>query len=825
MKSNKGITLIALVVTIIILLILAGVSISSMKENGFFSNVGKSAIKHKISEYDELIKLAITESHFEEFNTSRENLEAIQEILKKNKNFEGANFRIGKYDQNESLIIITKEKYVFIVTGTQVKYIGTEEEINDIPTLIEANIDFEYTPNKWTNGNVLVKILINNAEYKNYKIEYSYDLKNWAIYEKEIEVTENDTTIYARITNELVSAEEYATRTISIIDRDEPAMIDISKSEVTWSGSAGKVTITGKAKDELSGISEYQFSKDGNIIESSSGWQAIEPTKDEIMQMIDVTTEGTWYFYVKDQAGNVNKNSIEISIGDTTAPNISLTLNTTSTTNSVTLTGKSRDTGSGIIAYGWTSSASQPTGTTTTGELGKWTSIKQTTSEISQSITLNSNGTRYFWTKDGVGNVNVASHTVSNIVAKVNISSYDGITLLRGNSGTPTLNYSGTPKQKAFSSNNTNIASVDSSGRVTAKTTAGTANITVVLTNYDNTTVSKSCTVTVNNGVATIGSVDYSTVQNAINSTSNATILLNWSTTESVTINSGKTITLNLNGQTLTGTDNSNDGSAAIYTYGNTTVYNGTVTGANAINIGGGTLNVTGGTINGNTNRGILASGGTINIKNNPTITGTRGINGGGGSSNININVDGGNITSTTYEAISIAGNSNINIKGGNLTGKTDGILAYENSNSTITISGGLIIGESMGIISYASGTINVNGGFIKANTNAAVYSRNATININGGESHGTNFGVITENGTVNMNNGTVRGWTYDGIKINGGSVYLRQGTVIGVNWAVYAPGGIVYYKNSAPYISLTSSNNLWDNGRYALYAVNYQNI
>lgn len=234
--------------------------------------------------------MAITESHFEEFNTSRENLEAIQEILKKNKNFEGANFRIGKYDQNESLIIITKEKYVFIVTGTQVKYIGTEEEINDIPTLIEANIDFEYMPNKWTNGNVLVKILINNAEYKNYKIEYSYDLKNWAIYEKEIEVTENDTTIYARITNELVSAEEYATRTISIIDRDEPAMIDISKSEVTWSGSAGKVTITGKAKDELSGISEYQFSKDGNIIESSSGWQAIEPTKDEIMQMIDVTT-------------------------------------------------------------------------------------------------------------------------------------------------------------------------------------------------------------------------------------------------------------------------------------------------------------------------------------------------------------------------------------------------------------------------------------------------------------------------------------------------------------------------------------------------------
>lgn len=37
MKKNKGITLIALVITIIILLILAGITISQLAENGLFN--------------------------------------------------------------------------------------------------------------------------------------------------------------------------------------------------------------------------------------------------------------------------------------------------------------------------------------------------------------------------------------------------------------------------------------------------------------------------------------------------------------------------------------------------------------------------------------------------------------------------------------------------------------------------------------------------------------------------------------------------------------------------------------------------------------------
>ncbi len=47
MKNNKGITLIALVVTIIILLILAGVSITTLSGNGLFGRAESSAAKYQ----------------------------------------------------------------------------------------------------------------------------------------------------------------------------------------------------------------------------------------------------------------------------------------------------------------------------------------------------------------------------------------------------------------------------------------------------------------------------------------------------------------------------------------------------------------------------------------------------------------------------------------------------------------------------------------------------------------------------------------------------------------------------------------------------------
>lgn len=66
MKANKGITLIALVITIIVLLILAGVSISAIVgDNGLATRAKGAAQETKLAEEVEKIELAIAEFELE----------------------------------------------------------------------------------------------------------------------------------------------------------------------------------------------------------------------------------------------------------------------------------------------------------------------------------------------------------------------------------------------------------------------------------------------------------------------------------------------------------------------------------------------------------------------------------------------------------------------------------------------------------------------------------------------------------------------------------------------------------------------------------------
>ena len=62
MKNNKGITLIALVVTIIVLLILAGVSIAMLTgDNGILSRASQSSVANAIGEGKDQVALYIAE--------------------------------------------------------------------------------------------------------------------------------------------------------------------------------------------------------------------------------------------------------------------------------------------------------------------------------------------------------------------------------------------------------------------------------------------------------------------------------------------------------------------------------------------------------------------------------------------------------------------------------------------------------------------------------------------------------------------------------------------------------------------------------------------
>ena len=77
MKSKRGITLIALVVTIVVLLILAGTSISMLTgDNGIITNSQKSKTSSELSKYKEELRLYKTQKKIENGEFDEESLTA-----------------------------------------------------------------------------------------------------------------------------------------------------------------------------------------------------------------------------------------------------------------------------------------------------------------------------------------------------------------------------------------------------------------------------------------------------------------------------------------------------------------------------------------------------------------------------------------------------------------------------------------------------------------------------------------------------------------------------------------------------------------------------
>ena len=81
-KTNKGITLIALVITIIVLLILAGVSIATLTgQNGILSKASNAEKENDIADTKEQIKIELMGS-FEDNGNSYTNEDVIAAVKK-----------------------------------------------------------------------------------------------------------------------------------------------------------------------------------------------------------------------------------------------------------------------------------------------------------------------------------------------------------------------------------------------------------------------------------------------------------------------------------------------------------------------------------------------------------------------------------------------------------------------------------------------------------------------------------------------------------------------------------------------------------------------
>ncbi len=276
-KSPKGITLIALVITIIVLLILAGISIAALfGDNGLITKAMEAKEQTEIKAYYEKIEMIRTELRLQKENYEPPTLVELKEEFDTNQSKWVAETKIEEVEGKETLILTTKEGYIFYITETGTEYKGKGKVVDTSALKREDALKLEIVGETARGRNVQITDL-SGEEY--YKIEYQIDSTEgeWTEIENEgtVEVAYSS-TIHARLTygpnkgviislsietsNPEITAK--STDTSNVVRKTEKPFADLF--EITW-GSDG----TGSVEYSIAGNLDYKNISVTNVSENN----------------------------------------------------------------------------------------------------------------------------------------------------------------------------------------------------------------------------------------------------------------------------------------------------------------------------------------------------------------------------------------------------------------------------------------------------------------------------------------------------------------------------------------------------------------------------
>ncbi len=249
--ENTAITLIALIITIIVLLILAGVTLNMvMGENGIFGKANNAKNKTEVAQYEEELRMCVLELQTDAAtNGTTFNMETIKnKFVEKVKELENTTEIEFPTEESETRLDGTYKGYEFYIDEKYVAHIG------DKATGIQLTISLN--PSGWTNQNVTATITIksNNGIRKIVPQGESEITLNG---EKEYTITKSDiaeNTTFAYEVTDSQNNTQTKTAIINTIDKEPPQDFQI-EAEVTEEG----LKITGTTTDAESGIDKYEY--------------------------------------------------------------------------------------------------------------------------------------------------------------------------------------------------------------------------------------------------------------------------------------------------------------------------------------------------------------------------------------------------------------------------------------------------------------------------------------------------------------------------------------------------------------------------------------
>ena len=414
--NEQGITLVALIVTIIVLLILSGITIASFKQSNIITRARSSAKRYSASQIDEKIDMAQQNLVAEREGYDYSIKDLVDEVKKENKDIdtifvdESNNGRKATYIIDDYFYDFTKKDDGIIVYNRKADASDKDKEKyenkKELKDLKSGIITFKNDKTDWTNENVNVTIVakaedksiqekIDNGTY--FVVSTVNDATKLTTLTKSITsqvATNQGDTIYACLTDGYGTYVATATEKIENIDKTAPT--DAKPIAKTTTNS---ITATNNQEDKpgttetkASGIAKTEYSKDGG-----KTWQA--------SNVFSGLTQNTTYYVqtkVTDNAGNTTTSEVAtakttIVPSGTTSGVITLTPDHTTWTNTdVKVTATTNQTG-------YTIQMSTDGKTFTDGT----------------SKTLTSNGTVYARLRDSSNNYGACATISISIIDKV----------------------------------------------------------------------------------------------------------------------------------------------------------------------------------------------------------------------------------------------------------------------------------------------------------------------------------------------------------------------------------------------------------------------
>lgn len=318
MKKEKAITLIALIITIIILLILAGVSIAALSGRGIFANANKAKLETKRAQIEEWLKLKVMEEQINNpTGTSQEIIPKVKdnvdnnksELLKMGKNV-AVDANVTTEEDGNVCFYVTVDGDKYKVGLNEQKFIGTDDDkTEDVPTA-EGIITF--SDEKWSNGKASVKINLKDDYKDKYQMQYQINSieGNWTEIESGTTVSKlsNGDKVYVRLWNGTKGG-EYAVN--NILDNIAPsATINLSSSSTTVNTA---ITVLIRSTDAQSGVNiskcKWVYNQTAEKIGTNEEnyTEGVIPTAQNIQRIsLNIKTAGTYYLHllIVDNAGN-----------------------------------------------------------------------------------------------------------------------------------------------------------------------------------------------------------------------------------------------------------------------------------------------------------------------------------------------------------------------------------------------------------------------------------------------------------------------------------------------------------------------------------------